>query len=134
MIYTANYIENNFNFKTGDDVELSFIIRDQWRNLVTDYSDIGILAEMAGAFYWGGQQTQLGNAEVGGSDTEISVDSNGIFTIFIPNSETENYHEGKYRLEIRLNIEGKKYTVYSELFFFTFEIIDFDKPAPMGTV
>ena len=117
--YSATYIQQRDEFNVGDDVDLSFIVRDESGDLVTDFSAITIKAEITD----GASETKLENAVGDGSVTEISV-SGSVITVHVPNADTDDYSEGTFHVELQIEVASKIYTVYSDTIEFLSEEID----------
>ena len=119
--YKAIYIERNYTFKTGDDVEMSFVVYDANGALVSSFTNTKIKAYI----YGGGADTELANTAAGGGDTQISITGN-IITIHIPLADTVDYsYDTDITVELQIEIGTKIYTVYSDLLWFEEELLDF---------
>lgn len=115
----AIYLEQVYNFTVGDDVDMTFILRDENGSLISSFTDYYIRCEVTN----NSDETLLKNTKAGGGDSQIST-SGAEITIHIPNTDTTNYSEGEYRVELQLTISSKIYTVFSEDIYFKAEKLD----------
>lgn len=110
MQYSGIYLEQQFLFFQGDDIVMSFIIRDSNGAMLT--SDI-ITAEWRCSINNNSDEIKLKSSNVtGGSADQIAVESGGIVTIYAKNADTEDFSEGMYKVELEMTLNSKKYTVF----------------------
>lgn len=113
MIYTGVYLEKKFIHYVGDDIELSFIIKDQKNNILDDFTNVTIKCNVEGA----GFNEQLSSENSG----EITVQSGNIITINIPSASSVQCSETYFTVEIQIEIGTKVYTVYQNENFYLLE-------------
>jgi len=119
IMYKAIYLEREMEFVTGNDIDMTFILMDSNNNLVTNLSDFKIKCEAERL----GTEIKLANTLGGGNDTQISV-SGSKFTIHMSETDTTDISIGKYIIEIEIEKDGKKNTVYRDYIEFKEEIVD----------
>jgi len=118
-MYIAIYLNKITKFVTGDDVDMTFILKDVMGNLLVSLSQIKIKAVVYG---WS-TELKLKNTLAGGDDTQISVDG-AEFTIHMKSSDTKDFYVGTYILEIEIEKDNKINTVYNENITFRSELLD----------
>ena len=117
-MYKAIYMERVKKFITGNDVDMTFFLRDSNNDVVTDLTGFKIKCEVTN----NGAEIKLANTLGGGNDTQISV-SGSKFTVHMSDTDTD-IREGKYDIEIEVEKDSKINTVYRDVIEFTEEIVD----------
>ena len=106
------------NFITGNDIDMTFFLRDSDGDVVTDLTGFKIKCGIIN----NGTEIKLKNTLAGGNDTQISV-SGYTFIIHMSNTNTDII-EGKYDIEIEVEKDSKINTVYRDIIEFREEIVD----------
>ena len=116
-MYKAIYLERVKNFITGNDVDMTFFLRNSNSDKVTDLTGFKIKCGIIN----NGTEIKLANTAGGGGDTQISV-SGSKFIVHMSNTNTDII-EGKYDIEIEVEKASKITTVYRDVIEFTEEIV-----------
>lgn len=119
MQINASYLEQKYSFPQGDDITLTFILRNEKGTIISNLSNYSIKFEISRS----GDEVKLKNSNAGGDSSQISTSGSEI-KVYIPNTNTTNFSRGYYNLELQVKVNSKIYTVFTDTIWITKEKLD----------